>query len=232
MWLIVNCKNGISSYEIHRAIGVTQKTAWFMLHRIREAMQAGTFEKLSGEVESDETFIGGKAIYQHKWRREGKGRGSEGKTAVQGTIQRGGKVIATVVPNLRSYTIKSNVLANVEPGSVLYTDAFKSYWGLGRTYDHKVIDHMVSYVEGEVHTNSIENFWSCLKRTLGGTYISVEPYHLMRYVEEQTFRFNERKGTDSTRFNLAASQVAGKRLTYKKLTGKEDTLLLGTSLDS
>ncbi len=192
-----------------------------MLHRIRLAMQTGTFEKLNGEVEADETFIGGKARNQHKWQREGMGRGSQGKAAVQGMIERGGKVIARAVPNLEGPTLRGNIHRYVAPTATVYTDEFKAYALLSHSYDHHVIDHLVGYVRDNVHTNSIENFWSCLKRGLRGTYISVEPFHLFRYVEEQVFRFNSRKGTDAQRFDLALSQVTGKRLTYKELIGKE-----------
>lgn len=223
MWLIVNAKNGISSCELARSIGVTQKSAWFMLHRIRLAMESGSIDKLNGEVEADETFVGGKAKNQHKWQREGKGRGSQGKAAVHGMIERGGKVVATTVPNLTGWTLKANVFQYVHPSATLYTDEFKAYAGLGKHFDHQVIDHMVSYVEGNVHTNSIENFWSLLKRGLRGTYVSVEPFHLFRYVNEQVFRFNERKSNDAERFSLALSQIVNKRLTYNELIGKVDT---------
>ncbi len=220
VWLVVNCKNGVSSCEIARSLGVTQKTAWFMDHRIRKALENGTFEKLNGEVEADETFVGGKARNQHKWQRAGKGRGSQGKAAVHGMIERGGKVIATTVQDLTGPTLRGNIEKYVHPSATVYTDEFKAYELLGKKFDHHVVDHMVEYVNENVHTNSIENFWSCLKRGLKGTYISVEPFHLFRYVEEQVFRFNERKATDGQRFDLALSQIAGKRLTYKELTGK------------
>jgi transposase-like protein len=221
MWLIVNAKNGISSYEIHRAIGVTQKTAWFMLHRLRLAMQNGTFEKLSGEVECDETFIGGKAKNMHKHKREEKiqGRGSVGKTAVFGALERKGRVLAKVIQNADKKTLHSEVKEKVETGANLFTDEWKSYRGLDADYIHEVINHSIEYVKGNVHTNGIENFWTLLKRTIKGTYVSVEPFHLERYLAEQAFRFNEREGNDKERFLGVLKAVSGKRLTYDELRG-------------
>jgi len=226
MWLIVNAKNGISSYEIHRAIGVTQKTAWFMLHRIRLAMETGSIVKLSGEVEADETFIGGLAKNMHKWKREQKikGRGSVGKTAVMGIIERKGKVRAKVIDDLTQKTLHGEVKTNVEKGSKLFTDEWTSYQGLAADYVHEVINHSIEYVRGNIHTNSIENFWTLLKRTLKGTYVSVEPFHLSRYLAEQTFRFNERKGNDKERFLGVLKAVSGKRLTYDELRGYQTSL--------
>ncbi len=227
VWLIVNCKNGISSYELHRALGVTQKTAWFMLHRIRLAMQNGTFEKMSGQVEADETYIGGLARNMHKDKREKKitGTGGSGKTAVMGLLERHGldktsKVRAKVVPNTQRETLQGEVRNAVEPGSEVFTDAYVSYKGLDPEYVHQVIDHAEAYVNGHIHTNGIENFWSLLKRAIKGTYVSVEPFHLFRYLDEESFRFNERKVTDSERFIEVASSVVGRRLTYQALTGK------------
>ncbi|HMD84830.1 MAG TPA: IS1595 family transposase [Terriglobia bacterium] len=223
LWMIVNDKNGISSYEIHRALHVTQKTAWFMLHRIRLALQNGSFEKLSGEVEVDETFIGGKARNMHKDKREKKisGTGGKDKTAVMGILERGGEVRTTVVENRRKNVLQAEVKKHIMAGSALYSDALASYEGLEKEYMHQVIDHAVEYVRGRVHTNGLENFWSLLKRGIKGTYVSVEPFHLFRYLDEQAFRYNNRKEmNDGDRFNLALSQVIGKRLTYKQLTGK------------
>jgi transposase-like protein len=222
MWMLVNCKNGVSSYELSRALGVTQKTAWFMLHRLRLAMQTGTFEKLSGEVEADETFIGGKARNMHKSKREQKvkGRGSSGKVAVMGLLERHGEVRTKVVPDIKRRTLQVEVRENVEPGSEVYTDALKSYEGLDPEYIHQVVDHAEKYAEGKVHVNGLENFWSLLKRCFHGTYVSVEPFHLFRYLDEQAFRFNEREGQDADRFKKALESVAGQRLTYSELTGK------------
>ena len=221
-WLIINCKNGISSYELARDLKVTQKSAWFMLHRIRLAMQSGTFEKLSGEVEADETFIGGKARNMHVAQRKRRitGTGTKDKTAVMGILERGGKVRTVVVPNRRRSALQGEIRKHVEAGAALYTDALLSYNGLEGDYAHQVVDHAVQYVDGRVHTNGLENFWSLLKRSISGTYVSVEPFHLFRYLDEQSFRFNERKMTDAERFCFAMSNVFGRRLTWNQLTGK------------
>jgi transposase-like protein len=231
VWLLVNCKNGVSSYEIHRALGVTQKTAWFMLHRIRLAMQCGSFVKLGGnggEVEVDETYIGGKARNMHaKVRRRRNVKDIGAKSMVMGAIERGGKVYAQVVPNRKKETIKDVIFPVIEQGTTVYTDEFPAYVYATKDveFEHKVINHLEKYVDGNIHTNGIENFWSCLKRGLGGTYIAVEPFHLFRYVDEQAFRFNNRATkdnplNDADRFHLAMSQIVGKRLTYGSLTGK------------
>jgi transposase-like protein len=221
MWLIVNAKNGISSYELHRAIGVTQKTAWFMNHRIRAAMEANSFEKISGEIECDETYIGGKAKNMHKSKREKlvKGRGMVNKTAVFGMVERKGKVRAQVIKLADTETLLGIIGQNVETGSTVYTDDHGGYRKMTDEYVHQVINHAVEYVRENVHTNSIENFWSLLKRTIKGTYVSVEPFHLEKYVTEQTFRFNERKGNDQTRFIELLKGVTDKRLTYAELIG-------------
>jgi transposase-like protein len=190
VWLIVNCKNGISSYEIARDLGVTQKSAWFMLHRIRYAMQTGSFAKMSGEVEVDETFIGGKARNMHVAQRQRRitGTGGKDKTVVMGILERGGEVRTTVVENRKKSALQGEVKKHVEAGSALYCDALLSYEGLAGEYAHKVIDHAIAYVDGKAHTNGLENFWSLLKRGLRGTYVSVEPFHLFRYLDEQAFR--------------------------------------------
>jgi len=224
-WLIANCKNGVSSYEIARDLGVTQKTAWFMLQRLRLALQDDDGGKLSGEVEVDETFIGGKARNMHveKRKRRITGTGTKDKTAVIGIIERGGRVRAAVVPNRRKSALQHQVRKHVQAGSALYTDALLSYEGLAGEYAHQVIDHAVSYVDGAVHTNTLENFWSLLKRGIAGTYVSVEPFHLFRYLDEQAFRYNERELNDSQRFSIVCKRIAGRRLTWNKLTGKEPT---------
>ncbi|MDQ2842049.1 MAG: IS1595 family transposase [Acidobacteriota bacterium] len=226
MWQVVNCRNGVSSYEISRAINVTQKSTWFMLHRLREVMQnPQTGGMLSGHVEVDESFIGGKARNMHSDKRAEQihGRGPEGKAIVAAVLERGGKVRATVVKNRRKKALQSLVRDNVEAGANLYSDALKSYKGLQVDFTHQAIDHAESYVNGQVHTNGMENFWSLLKRGLHGTYISVEPFHLFRYVDEQAFRFNTRKDmNDADRFSLAVSQIVGKRLTWKRMTGNDE----------
>jgi transposase-like protein len=224
VWLISSAKNGISSYEIHRAIGVTQKTAWFMLHRIRVAMESGSIEKLSGTVEADETFIGGVAGNMHSGKRKAlKAKfGQKGHhTAILGMVQRRGKVRARVIPNIKGKTLIPIIRENVEQGSEFFTDALPSYELLATDYRHAAINHSVEYVRENVHTNSIENFWSLLKRTIKGTYVSVAPEHLQAYVEEQAFRYNERESNDKDRFLEVIKSVSGKRLTYQQLIGYE-----------
>ncbi len=228
VWLLVNAKNGVSSYEISRALGVTQKTGWFMMHRVRLAMQAGHFGKLGGEVEVDETFIGGKARFMHKDRRARtiKGTGGMGKSAVMGLLERHGPdghshVRVKPIPNVRRKTLAPEVRQHVEPGSAVFTDAFTAYTGLSADYTHQVIDHAEAYAKGRVHTNGLENFWSLLKRAIKGTYVSVEPFHLFRYLDEQSFRFNTRRLRDAVRFVQALRGILGKRLTYKRLIAAE-----------
>src|SRR6266568_3500536 len=223
IWLIANAKNGISSYEIHRALGVTQKSAWFLMHRIRKAMQAGTFRKLAGDVEVDETFIDGLARNMHKNKRNKVSKtGFIGKVAVMGLLERhGGEVRTVIVGDTTRVTMQPKVRQYVEEGSNVFSDAHSAYTGLDDAYIHAVINHGEEYVRGNIHTNGIENFWSLLKRGIKGTYVSVEPFHLFRYLDEQAFRFNNRKVDDADRFIKAASQVTGKRVTYRELTGKE-----------
>ncbi len=226
MWQIVNCKNGISSYEIHRAIGVTQKSAWFMDHRIRVALGMATPDKLTGSVECDETYIGAKARNMHKSKRARviTGRGSSGKTGVMGILERSkdgkpSRVRTKVIPGIKRKTLQAEIRKHVEAGSAIFTDALRSYNGLDE-FQHQVVDHAVQYVDGQAHTNGLENYWSLLKRTISGTYVSVEPFHLFRYLDEQSYRFNNRKMTDSERFSAAVHGIVGKRLTFDQLTGK------------
>jgi transposase-like protein len=231
IWLITAAKNGISSYEIHRAIGVTQKTAWFMLHRIRLAMSSGSFAKLSGQVEVDETYVGGKVANMSKARKrrvgqnKGKSTGFAGKVAVLGLLERntsGSRVRARVIKNNKKPVLQNAVREQVESGSTIYSDALASYTGLdGYGYDHDFIDHSEAYVRGQVHTNGLENFWSLLKRAIKGTYVAVDPVHLFRYVDEQAYRFNNRKDTDAGRFAGALDSVTGRRITYKELIGEQ-----------
>jgi transposase-like protein len=229
-WLIANAKNGISSYELHRSIGVTQKTAWFMLHRIRLSMQDGSIEKMSGRVEADETFIGGAARNMHTEKRKiaiRAKRGATGKAAVMGLLERNApdkisRVRCKVVGAIKRKELQSEIRERVEKGSEIYTDALRSYEGLADEYTHQVIDHAECYAKGHVHTNGLENFWSLLKRGIKGTYVSIEPFHLFRYLDEQAFRFNERKDSDAGRFVKVVSGIIGKGLRYAKLTGKED----------
>ena len=221
MWLVGNCKNGISSYEMGRDLQVTQRTAWFINHRIRYAMHTGSINKMTGTVEADETFVGGAARFMHADKRAEKikGRGPMGKAIVFGLLEREtGKVRTHHVRTRRKSDLQPIVRDNVSAGAALYTDALKSYDGLDE-YTHKVIDHAEAYVDGVVHTNQLENFWSLLKRAIKGTYVSVEPFHLFRYLDEQSFRYNEREATDAQRFQKVLGCVGGKRLTYDQVRG-------------
>lgn len=230
VWLLVNSKNGISSYEVGRALGVTQKTAWFMMHRIRLATQTGSFVRLGGSgktVEVDETFIGGLSRNMHAEKRARRitAHGVKDKTPVLGILERGEKVRTMVVPNTKQRTLQGLVREHIEPGTDLVSDAHPSYVGLHKDYEHQIIDHAVAYVHGNVHTNGLENYWSLLKRGIKGTYVSVEPFHLFRYLDEQAFRFNNRATkenpmNDADRFSLAMSGIVGKRLTFSGVTGK------------
>jgi hypothetical protein len=225
MWLMANSRNGVSSWEIHRSLGVTQKTAWFMLHRIRLVVQAPEdTAQLSGVVECDETFVGGKVKNMHKDKKPrgiSKSRGVAGKTIVLGMLERGGRVKAQVVADRTKMILHDQIGKHVEEGTNVVTDEWGPYNGLDQKFVHDVINHAQEYVRGHVHTNGIENFWALLKRGLGGTYISVEPFHLFRYIDEQAFRFNNRfNKSDAERFSIAVSQIVGKRLTYEGLTGK------------
>lgn len=231
MWLIANCKNGISSYEIARDLGVCQKTGWFMLHRIRVAMKYNTMETalLKGIVEADETLIGGLFKNMHKSRRakvrsESDAVGAEtmragiGKTLVQAVLERDGEVRAQVVRSMHTEPRAQFIEDNVEVGSKLMTDSGYAGNRFAENFIHDYVNHEIEYVRGNVHCNGVENFWSLLQRSLGGTYVSVEPFHLSAYVDEQAFRFNQRKDNDAGRFLKALSQVTGRRLTYKDLT--------------
>lgn len=224
MWLIMSAKNGISSYELHRALGITQKSAWYLGHRIRLSLHRGSVEKMSGICESDETYIGAKARYMHKDRRTPVGDAGVRKTAVQGILERAkgkkhSRVVLKIVPNTRRPELCGNVREYVLGGSTVCTDALMSYDDLECDYDRQVVNHLECYARGNVHTNGLENFWSLFKRSLKGTYVNVEPFHLFRYCDEQAFRFNERKSTDSERFLDAVPSIFGRRLTYKGLTG-------------
>jgi transposase-like protein len=229
IWLLANAKNGISSYELARALGVTQKTGWFMLSRIRLAMQTRSFAKFSGTVEADETFIGGKRENMHAKRRPSvaSAKGKVDKATVLGMLERkAGDKHSTVrlahVRGTRKVDIHPHISATVEKGSSLYTDALPSYRRLsekvwGEDYQHAAVDHAIAYVDGQVHTNGLENFWSLLKRSIKGTYVSVDPIHLFRYLDEQTYRFNQRQKTDWQRFVGVLKDVVSKRLTYSEL---------------
>jgi transposase-like protein len=236
VWLVVNCKNGISSYELMRDLKVTQKSAWFMLHRIRLALRSGNWEMFGGEdsgpVEVDETFVGGKIKNMHKAKAREKFHGiprsgASGKAIVMGMRDRETRQVrAKVIPNVKRETLQNEILSNVSPKSTVYTDSWIGYHSLAeKDFVHETVNHLDEYVRGQVHTQGIENFWSLLKRGLNGTYVAVEPFHLEAYVDEQMFRYNNRATKDNPlddtdRFMLAVSQIAGKRLTYAELTGK------------
>ena len=231
IWMIAADKNGVSSYEVSRSIGITQKSAWFLLHRIRLAMKTGSFLKMAGTVECDETFIGGKAKNMHKERRENliKGRGAVGKAIVMGILERGDKetgkpsqMTAMVVSDRTTETLQGKVRENVEAGSDVMTDEWVGYEGLDADYVHNVINHSVKYAEGAIHTNSAENFWTLFKRCINGTYVSVEADHLEAYIDEEAFRFNERKGKDNDRFVKVLQGISGRHVTYKELIATED----------
>jgi transposase-like protein len=231
MWMLVNSKNGVSSWEIHRSIGVTQKTAWFMLQRCRLALQDDlSGGRLHGEVEVDETFIGGKARNMHKSRKlrhaqkspDGQGGGAD-KAIVMGMLERRGRVRATVIPSRTKAVMQPVVRENVERGAEIFGDEFLYQYRMPNEYYHNIINHLRAYVDGNIHTNGMENFWSLLKRGLHGTYVSVEPFHLFRYVDEEAFRFNNRGPmNDAERFTFAMRKIVGKRLTYAELTGKTE----------
>ncbi|HEY1834908.1 MAG TPA: IS1595 family transposase [Solirubrobacteraceae bacterium] len=225
VWLAANSKNGTSSHELARQLGVTQKSAWFMLHRIHLAMKSKGFV-LSGEVEVDETYVGGKVGYMKRDARKRKGitrRGgiSQHKTAVMGFRERGsGRVQARVIPDAKGSTLKPIVAERVKDGSTIYTDQWNGYTGQGGRFTHETVNHAETYVNGRVHTNGIENFWALLKRGLNGTYVSVEPEHLGRYIDERVFTYNLRDRDDYGRFSAVLSAVSGRRLTYTELIGK------------
>jgi transposase-like protein len=232
MWLLANCKNGISSYEIARSVGVTQKSAWFMLQRIRLAMKNKSVLKIGtkgGPVEVDETWVGGKHRNMHAKRRERIRQGEEpdNKAIVMGMLDRETRQVrAKVIPDVSRITLQGQILKQISKAGRIYTDGAQGYNRLAiRSFVHETVNHLEEYVRGDVHTNGIENFWSLLKRGLNGTYVAVEPYHLERYIDEQIFRFNNRATkdnplTDKDRFALVLSQISGRRLTYAELTGK------------
>ncbi|HZL38127.1 MAG TPA: IS1595 family transposase [Tepidisphaeraceae bacterium] len=232
-WLEANAKNGISSYEVHRALGITQKSAWFMMHRVRLAMQTGSFTKMGGSggtVEADETFIGGKARNMHKDRRARViiGTGVAGKTAVMGLLDRHSekgksKVRTFVVSNTKRKTLTPIVREHVEAGTNVYTDSLASYTGLAPDFAHDFVNHAEMYVKDNVHTNGLENFWALFKRCIKGTHVSIEPFHTFRYLDAEAFRFNNRADNDGGRFIEAVKGIGGKRLTYKRLIGENES---------
>jgi transposase-like protein len=250
-WLEVNAKNSISSYELHRAIGITQKSAWFMLHRVRLAVQTGPISTMGGNgsagVDADETFVGGLAKNMHRAKRAGlTGTCGTDKAVVMGIldrdvteviegknkIKRHSKAIASVVPNTQSQTLHTVIYKNVEKGSEVFTDAHRGYFGLSEDFIQGIVDHAQKYVDGKIHTNGLESFWSVFKRRIKGTHVSVEPFHLHAYLDSQVFRFNNRGLKDGGRFTLALQGMTGKRLTYKQLIGSDITKFLPASDDN
>ena len=229
IWFVINHKNGVSSCEVSRALGITQKAAWHLCHRIRKAISNGTFTKMTGTIEIDETFIGGKERFKHnnmknatmeQWRKRQKP--NHGKTVVMGMVEReSGEFRGKVVNNSKLTSLEPEVHANVEKGSTVYTDSLKSYYRLKDIYNHSWVDHSAGqYVNGEVHTNTMENFWSCFKRSVKGTYIQIASFHTDKYLDEQAFRYNHRKDNDAGRFEKAVAKIFGKSLSYAELTGR------------
>lgn len=221
IWLYSAGKKGRSSHQLAKDLGVTQKTAWFISHRIRLAMDTDSFDApLSGEVEVDETIMGGRDQNKHRHLRRGNWGPQVGKVAVIGLLERHGEVRARMVPTRHKPVLQAEVRRQVAAGSTVYTDQLRSYQGLEQDYIHEVINHSEEYVRGHVHTNGIENFWSLFKRVIYGTHHSVEPFHLDRYLGENVQRFNTRELRDDVRFTQTAGRVLGRRITYKELTGK------------
>ncbi|HTV73627.1 MAG TPA: IS1595 family transposase [Candidatus Acidoferrales bacterium] len=224
-WLLASNRNGISSHELGRGLGVTQKTAWFMLHRIREALGDDSADPFTGTVEADETYMGGKWENKPKHKRAFRyvpKAARDAKTPVFGIVQRGGRVRAWKVDNVTAKTLLPKLRASIDPDATLYTDSATMYTHINEYFmAHSSVNHSIEeYVRGNVHTNTIECFWAVLKRTIGGTYTHVSPKHLDRYLAEQVFRFDERENEDGWRFVKATKRADGKRLTYKKLIAK------------
>ena len=213
LWLVANAKNGISSCELARSVGVTQKSAWHMINRIRQAMDSGSF-LLEGEVEVDETYVGGKV------RARGNRKGVKDKAVVFGALERGGDVQAYSLPDDKPDTLRGAVRSNVAPGATLYTDMHGAYQPLRFEYKHEAVSHDWEWARGEAHTNTIENFWCLYKRCIRGTWVRPSPKHLDRYTVDQVFRYNLRHTDDCGRFLALSSQVFGRRLTWRNLVGR------------
>jgi transposase-like protein len=218
LWLIASHKKGIASTQLAKDIKVTQKTAWFMLHRLRHAAATKSFNApLKGTVEADETFVGGKEKNKHASKRNGDTKGGKGKAVVFGMLERDGELRAAQVPDLKGGNVKTVIQEHVEPGSTVMTDEHRSFRGLGRRYDHQTVNHSAGeYVRGDAHTNGIEGAWSLLKRQIYGIYHWVSDKHLSRYVDEMTWRYNRRKLGEGDRVNDMIAGSEG-RLTYPEL---------------
>jgi len=220
-YILTNHSKGISSLQLASWLGITQKSAWFLNHRIREMLKETQPELLSNEVEADETLWGGKAANKHKAKWElDKQKPLEGKTPILGMVERGGKVVTKVVDNISKEGIKDFIHHNVVKGSTLHTDELKAYKRLAKDYVHKTVNHSEGeYVKDGSHTNTIEGFWSLLKRQIHGIHHSVSPQHLQRYSDESAYRYNLRKVPQDQRFEDAIKRCEG-RLKYDQLTKK------------